>query len=91
MTVLVEVNFGVCVIGVVTVGAQSAATAQAPGVSVVIAAVLMTLPASASACSTVYEPVRVQLAPGASVAQEVLDGVSRVSLTTTLVSVALPL
>ena len=52
VTVLVEVSFGVWAIGVVTVGAQLAATAQAPGVSVVIAAVLITSPASTSAWVT---------------------------------------
>ncbi len=53
VTTLVEVSFGVWVTGVVTVGAQSAAVVQAPGVVVVTEAVLMTLPASTSVWVTV--------------------------------------
>ena len=53
-------------------------------------AVLRIWPAVTSAAVTTYVPVSTQVAFGATVAQLVVFGVTRLSLTTTLVSVAAP-
>src|SRR5687768_5252717 len=53
--------------------------------------VLTKLPESNSACVTVWVPVKVQVASGASVAQVVLLGVRSGSLSTTLFRFTLPL